>query len=164
MSNHRHNSHGGSAHNSNKSSPTSPVDPVHGNSMSRTSGASKSAGTIGAPTPATSSARTAIFSNSNSNSSSSGSPPSPGSSGSGSNGGAALDGRPYHHGHGQIPQGGAVYMEHNLFPPQSTPMLEGGSGIGGGGMEMSAIREEDIHGLLRHGQPHMMMDGNASGA
>lgn len=164
MSNHRHNSHGGSAHNSNKSSPTSPVDPVHGNSMSRTSGASKSAGTIGAPTPATSSARTAIFSNSNSNSSSSGSPPSPGSSGSGSNGGAALDGRPYHHGHGQMPQGGAVYMEHNLFPPQSTPMLEGGSGIGGGGMEMSAIREEDIHGLLRHGQPHMMMDGNASGA
>lgn len=27
-------------------------------------------------------------------------------------------------------------------PPQSQPMLEGGSGFGGGGMEMTAIREE----------------------
>lgn len=27
-------------------------------------------------------------------------------------------------------------------PPKSQPMLEGGSGLGGGGMEMTAIREE----------------------
>lgn len=31
---------------------------------------------------------------------------------------------------------------HGYNPPQSTPMLEGGSGLGGGGMEMTAIQEE----------------------
>ncbi|KAK0610441.1 PAS domain-containing protein [Bombardia bombarda] len=39
--------------------------------------------------------------------------------------------------------GKAAAGAHHPFPPQSRPLLEGGSGLGGGGMEMALIQEEE---------------------
>lgn len=42
------------------------------------------------------------------------------------------------------PAGGKLNLSSggHMNPPPSQPMLEGGSGLGGGGMEMTLIREE----------------------